>query len=170
MTSEIILRVIMLGVGATLAMDIWALLRQRLLGIASLDYALLGRWLGHMRHGRFRHAAIGKAHPQRGERPLGWFCHYLIGVVFVGLFVMLIGPQWLCRPTLLPALLLGVVSVAAPLLLMQPAFGMGLAASLTPSPWRVRLRALMTHLVFGLGVYLAGWVTAQLFALQVCSA
>jgi hypothetical protein len=168
MNSELILQVVLVGVGATLLIDGWALARRRFFGIAALDYALVGRWLGHMRHGRFRHAAIGKAPPVRGERLLGWCSHYLIGVAFVGLFVTLLGPQWLCRPTLLPALLLGVISVAAPLLLMQPGFGMGLAASRMANPWQVRLRALLTHLVFGLGVYLAGWLGAQLFALPLC--
>lgn len=168
MNAELILHVFMVGVGATLLMDVWALARRRLFAIASLDYALLGRWLGHMRHGRFRHTAIGKAQPLRGERLLGWCGHYLIGVVFVGLFVALVGTQWLCRPTLWPALLLGVVSLAAPLLLMQPGFGMGLAASRMANPWQVRLRALLTHLVFGLGVYLTGWLGAQLFASPLC--
>lgn len=168
MNSQLIVHVLLVGVGATLLMDAWALARRRFFGIASLDYALVGRWLGHMRHGRFRHAAIGKAQPVRGERLLGWCCHYLIGVAFVGLFVALVGAQWLCQPTLWSALLLGVVSVAAPLLLMQPAFGMGLAASRMANPWQVRLRALVTHLVFGLGVYLAGWLGAQLFALALC--
>lgn len=168
MNSQLILQIFLVGVGATLLMDAWALARRRLFGIASLDYAMLGRWLGHMRHGRFRHAAIVKAKPVRGELLLGWCCHYLIGVAFVGLFVAFVGAQWLCQPTLLPALLLGVVSVAAPLLLMQPGFGMGLAASRMANPWQVRLRALLTHLVFGVGVYLVGWVAAQLFALPLC--
>ena len=168
MNSQLILHVLLVGVGATLLMDAWALARRRVFGVASLDYALVGRWLGHMRHGRFQHAAIGKAQPVRGERLLGWCSHYLIGVAFVSLFVALVGPQWLCRPTLLPALLLGVISVAAPLLLMQPGFGMGLAASRMANPWQVRLRALVTHLVFGLGVYLVSWVVAQLLALPLC--
>lgn len=168
MNSQLILHVLLVGVVATLLMDAWALARRRLFGIASLDYALVGRWLGHMRHGRFQHAAIGKAQPVRGERLLGWCSHYLIGVAFVGLFVALVGPHWLCQPTLLPALLLGIVSVAAPLLLMQPAFGMGLVASRMANPWQIRLRALVTHLVFGLGVYLAGWLGAQLLALPLC--
>lgn len=162
MHSQLILHVLLVGAGATLLMDAWALARRRVFGVASLDYALVGRWLGHMRHGRFQHVAIGKAQPVRGERLLGWCSHYLIGVAFAGLFVLLVGPQWLCRPTLLPALLLGVVSVAAPLLLMQPGFGMGLAASRMAKPWQVRSRALVTHLVFGLGVYLAAWLGAQL--------
>jgi hypothetical protein len=157
MDNELIVRVLMLGVGATLLMDLWALGRRRLFGITSLDYALVGRWLGHMRRGRIHHVAIAKAQPVQAERLLGWFCHYLIGVTFVSVFVVLVGAHWLDSPTLLPALLLGFASVAAPFLLMQPAFGMGVAASRMPNPWRVRFRSLLSHLVFGVGVYLAAW-------------
>jgi hypothetical protein len=158
MTVEMIVQASVLGIGATLLMDMWALARKRLFGVPSLDYGLVGRWLGHMRHGRFRHAAIGKLAPVRGERPLGWAFHYLTGLAFAGLFLPLVGEAWLQRPTLWPALLFGALSLAAPLLLMQPAFGMGIAASRTAKPWQVRSRALLTHLVFGLGLYLTGWL------------
>ena len=148
--------IIMLGVGATLLMDLWALARKRWFGVAALDYAWVGRWLGHMRHGQFRHAVIGKAPTLRGERALGWGVHYLTGLIFAALFLVWVGEAWLQRPTLVPALAFGALSVVAPLLLMQPAFGMGVAASRTPRPWQVRVRALLTHLVFGLGLYLMG--------------
>lgn len=162
MAVEMIVQASVLGIGATLVMDLWALARRRFFGVPVLDYGLVGRWLGHMRAGRFRHAAIGKAPAVRGERALGWAFHYLSGLVFAGLFLALVGNDWLQWPTPWPALLFGALTVAAPLLLMQPAFGMGIAASRTPNPWQVRSRALVTHLVFGLGLYLTGWLVAQL--------
>jgi hypothetical protein len=158
MAVEMIVQAIVLGIGATLVMDLWALTRRRFFGVPSLDYALVGRWLGHIRHGRFRHAAIGKAPSVRGERLMGWVFHYLTGLVFAGAFLARVGGEWLQRPTLWPALAFGALTVAAPLLLMQPAFGMGIAASRTANPWQVRMRALLTHLVFGAGLYLAGWL------------
>ncbi|WP_068825365.1 DUF2938 family protein [Pseudomonas sp. BMS12] len=162
MTVEMLLQTLLLGVGATLLLDLWALLRKRLFATPALDYALVGRWLGHMRHGQFRHAAIGKAPGVRGERLLGWGFHYLTGVLFAGLFLVLVGPQWLCAPAPLAALAFGAATVAAPLLLMQPAFGMGIAAARTPAPWVARRRSLLSHLVFGAGLYLValavgGW-------------
>ena len=39
---------VLIGVGATAVMDLWALLQRRLLGIPSLDFAMVGRWLGHL--------------------------------------------------------------------------------------------------------------------------
>src|SRR4051812_6187825 len=38
------IEIVLLGVGATLAIDLWALLLRRGFGIRSLDYCLLGRW------------------------------------------------------------------------------------------------------------------------------
>lgn len=170
MTTEIILRAIIVGVGATALMDLWALLRHRVFAIPSLDYALVGRWLGHLRSGRLYHPAIAKATAVQGERALGWACHYLIGVLFAGLMLLAVGGDWLCRPAVVPALTLGVVSVAAPFLLMQPAFGMGLAASRLANPWRARLRSLVTHLVFGMGLYAMGWLSAQWYSPSFCPA
>ena len=48
-TSEMVLRILLVGVGATLIMDAGALIRARVFGIPSLDYGLVGRWLGLMR-------------------------------------------------------------------------------------------------------------------------
>jgi hypothetical protein len=144
-----------IGIGATLLMDIWTVLRRRLLGVPALDYALLGRWLGHMPRGRFHHAAIGKAAPVPGERALGWIAHYFTGIVFALALLALTGASWLCQPSPLPALLFGVVTVAMPFLLMQPAFGLGIAAAKTANPAKARLHSLITHGIFGLGLYLS---------------
>jgi len=162
MAVEMIVQAIVLGIGATLVMDLWALARKRFFGVPALDYGLVGRWLAHMRHRQFRHVAISKAPLVRGERLMGWAFHYLTGLAFAGAFLALVGGEWLQRPTLWPALAFGALTVAAPLLLMQPAFGMGIAAARTANPWQVRSRALFTHLVFGLGLYLTGWLVAQL--------
>jgi hypothetical protein len=56
-------------------------------------------------------------------------------------------------------LLVGIGTVAAPFLLMQPGMGAGMAASRTPAPNAARLQSLLTHAVFGLGLYLGGWVS-----------
>lgn len=146
---------IAIGIGATLLMDGWTVLRKRLLGVPSLDYALVGRWVGHMPRGRFCHPAIGKAEPVLGERALGWLVHYLTGIVFALTFVLLAGADWLHHPSLAAALLFGVVTVLLPFLLMQPAFGLGIAAARTANPAKARLHSLLTHGIFGTGLYLS---------------
>jgi len=162
MPFSTLLCAIAIGLGATLLMDGWAILRRQLLGVPSLDYALIGRWIGHMPRGHFRHAAIGKAAPVPGERVLGWMVHYLTGILFALTLIALTGSAWLCRPSPLPAIAFGVVTVVMPFLLMQPAFGLGIAAARTTNPAKARLHSLLTHGIFGLGLYLSALLQAPL--------
>jgi Protein of unknown function (DUF2938) len=63
-----------------------------------------------------------------------------------------------------PALLVGIGTVAAPFLLMQPGMGAGIAASRTPRPAAARVQSLLTHFIFGVGLYGAGWIANLLYA------
>lgn len=156
-----ILRAVAVGIGASVIMDLWNLFVKRVFGLPSLDYCLLGRWLRHMPTGTFRHASIAAAAPKQHECAVGWIAHYTIGVVFALGLVVLFSPDWLARPTLLPALLYGLATVVFPFLVMQPSFGLGIAASRTPRPAQARLKSLMTHAVFGCGLYLSALCLSQ---------
>lgn len=153
-----------IGIGATAVMDLWGIARKPLFGIAAPDYGLVGRWLAHMMHGRFRHDSIKAAPPVHGERLLGWTAHYLIGIAFAAVLIAIWGLEWAQHPRIIPALIVGIGSVAAPFLLMQPGMGAGIAASRTPHPAAARLQSLITHAVFGLGLYAAGWAARFLCA------
>ena len=142
------------GFGATLFMDLWALFLKRAFGTPSANYCLVGRWFRHMPDGTFMHASISNASQKRFECAVGWIAHYVIGAVFALALVSLTSGSWLARPTLLPALLFGIGTVLVPFLVMHPSFGLGIAASKTPSPTQARLRSLMAHTVFGVGLYL----------------
>lgn len=156
---------VLTGVGATAVMDFWAVARKRLLGISPLDYGLVGRWLAYLARGRFRHDRIAASPPVRGERLIGWAAHYLIGIAFAAMLLAIWGLEWARRPTIGPALIFGIGSVAAPFLLMQPGMGAGIAASRTPRPAAARFQSIVTHAIFGLGLYAAGWVQSLLRAL-----
>ncbi|WP_241068589.1 DUF2938 domain-containing protein [Achromobacter insuavis] len=160
MPPDLLLRAVLIGIGATLVMDLWALLLKRLFGAPSLDYALVGRWIGHLPQGRLTHPGIARSAPVAGERAIGWIAHYAIGIGFALLLLAIWGPAWAARPTLLPAMIVGIATVAAPFLILQPGMGAGIAASRTPNPGVARLRSLMAHASFGVGLYLAGWVAA----------
>ena len=108
-----LLSALIVGVGATAVMDVWGIVRKRLLGIPGANYALVGRWLGGMPRGRFRHESIAAASPVRHERLIGWAAHYLIA---------------------------------------------GIAASRTSRPTAARVQSLITHAVFGVGLYGAAWI------------
>lgn len=144
---------IIIGAGATALMDLWTLLRRRLFGTPLANYALVGRWLAWMPRGRFRHERIAASPPVRGEALIGWTAHYLIGIAFAALLLAITGVAWVREPTLAPALGIGLATVAAPFLLMQPGMGAGFFASRTPRPHAARLQSLVNHLVFGIGLY-----------------
>lgn len=152
-------RVALIGIGATAVMDAWLMFLKRM-GVQTLNFAFIGRWVGHLFRGRFAHAAIGKAQPIRGELALGWATHYAVGIAFAGLLVGITGIGWTRSPSLLPAVLVGMGTVAAPLFVMQPAMGSGFAASKTPTPFRNCLRSVVNHTVFGLGLYLSAFIAA----------
>src|SRR5689334_12570084 len=148
----------LIGIGATLTTDLWALVLKSAIRINAPDYCLLGRWLRTMPEGTFRHSNIAAASRKSAECAVGWIAHYLIGITFAIAFVALAGTGWLERPIPIPALFFGVITVLAPFFIMQPAFGLGIAASKTSKPLQARLRSLVNHIVFGIGLYLFGWL------------
>ena len=156
---------LVIGAGATAVTDLWAVVRKRLLGVPPPDYGLVGRWLAYLPRGRFRHDPIAATAPVPGERLIGWIGHYLIGIAFAALLLAIFGLEWARHPTIVPALVVGIGTVAAPFLLMQPGMGAGIAASRTPRPAAARLQSIVTHGIFGLGLYAAGWVTSGLHTL-----
>ncbi|MDR5859928.1 DUF2938 domain-containing protein [Halomonas eurihalina] len=158
--TDLMIEALPIGVGATLFMDVIALLRSRLFGIPSLNYAMLGRWVGHLPKGKLVYRPIDKSTRVRGESALGWVAHYLIGIIFAVVFLELAGAEWLEHTTLVPPLVFGVLTVLVPLLILQPCLGMGVAARKTPRPSVARLRSLFTHASFGLGL----WVASQGYA------
>ncbi|OQP85248.1 hypothetical protein BTR14_16565 [Rhizobium rhizosphaerae] len=158
--GEALLRGAVIGIGATVLMDLWGLLLARLGLTGAANWAPVGRWFWHLKSGRIFHADIAAATPFAGENALGWAGHYAVGLAYGVLLLVFTGPGWLSAPTLLPALLWGVVTVAAGWFLLQPGLGLGIAAARTPQPGKVRLLNLAAHIVFGLGLWLSALLTA----------
>jgi hypothetical protein len=152
------MEIILIGIGATILMDLWLALLKRM-GVKTLNMAFIGRWAGHLAQGRLAHQAIAAAPAIAGERALGWLVHYATGVAFAAALVAVAGHGWLLAPSVGPALAVGVATVGAPLFVMQPSMGLGIASSKTPAPLKNCLRSLANHAVFGLGLYLSALLT-----------
>ena len=153
---------ILIGLGATLTLDLWALFLKHTFKIAPSDLCLVGRWLLYMPEGIFKHSNIVSSPQKSAECTIGWSAHYLVGVMFAVAFIALVGNSWLQHPALILAMVFGLVTVSMPFLIMQPAFGLGFAASKTSNPAQARLRSLMNHTVFGVGLYLFGSLVSWL--------
>jgi len=146
---------VFVGIGAALTMDIWNLFLQRVFHISSLNFCLVGRWLSSMPTGTFTHTNIAAAAKRPAECAIGWTGHFLISIAFAFMLVLPTSGRWLEHPSFAPALLVGVGTVLIPYCVVQPALGLGIASANTANPIQARLKSLMTHTAFGIGLYLA---------------
>lgn len=149
-----LLKIIAIGIGATLILDFWNYLLS-LFDIKSLDYRFIGRWIGNFVNGKFYHSNIMMTPPVQNELFIGWAAHYLIGISFSFVLILVFGNEWLEKPLMVPAILIGLATVIAPLFIMQPALGFGIASSNLPKPIVRIVKSIITHLVYGTGLYLS---------------
>ncbi len=162
MSGQLAIRAVLIGVGATVLLDVWNLLLKRLFGVPSLSMGMLGRWFGHFPRGQFVHNNIAQALPIRGECVIGWSAHYAIGVTWAALLVAILGLDWARRPTLPPAMIVGLATLFAPFFIMQPGMGLGIGASKAPQPNVARLKSIASHAVYGVGLYGSAMLSALL--------
>lgn len=143
----------LIGIGATVFMDLWEWALLKLFGLQRRNYAMMGRWIGHVPKGQVLHRPIMQSAAIGGEWAMGQILHYAIGALFGICFGVLLGAFGL--DPLVLALGFGVATVVFPLFVMQPVFGLGFAGSSLVAPWPARLRSLEGHLSFGVGLFLA---------------
>lgn len=157
---EIVLKAAAVGVGGTIVLDVWAFLLQRLFNVSGTNWTMVGRWIGNMPKGQFVQKSMPAATPVPGETTIGWTAHYLIGIGYGVLLVGLWGAEWLINPTIFPPMILVVCLLVLPFFIMMPGMGMGMAGSKTPKPNVARLKSVVGHSVFGLGLYGAALLIA----------
>ena len=160
-TADIFLKATLVGVGGTIILDLYAFIMSRVLGVPATNWATVGRWFGNIAHGQFVQVTMNEAAPCKGELAIGWIAHYVIGIGYGLLLLGLSGKVWLERPTLLPPMILAWVLLIAPFLMMMPGMGMGIAGSRTTKPNVTRLKSVIGHSVFGLGMYATGRLLAS---------
>lgn len=159
--TQLLLQSLLIGIGGTLAMDVWALLLAKIFGMSLPNWGLVGRWFTHLAEGRFFHDDIALSSPKPFETFTGWLSHYVIGIFYAMVLIVLAGPEWTAHPTFLPAFLMGMVTIGAGWFILQPGMGGGWAASLHPNPMQVRLLNILAHSVFAGGMYGLALVMAR---------
>lgn len=147
------LRALAMGVIATVVIDVWATFANRTLGWPRTNWRMVGRWIGHMPEGQFTHRSIATSPPISHELVVGWAFHYVVGCLYAAIYLIYIDAVHAGEPTVLSAVLFGLVTVLSPWLLMQPGLGLGICASRAPRPNLVRLQNLIIHIIFGLALY-----------------
>ncbi|MCB4321518.1 DUF2938 domain-containing protein [Alcaligenes sp. 13f] len=150
---EFLIRSITIGVGATAVYDIWGRLLVGLFGLPGSNWTMAGRWFSYIAKGQFTHINITTAPAMPFETMIGWGMHYLVGIIYAGILLAICGLEWGRRPTLLPALILGIVTIFAGWFIMAPAMGFGIASAKAPNVNIIRTVQLVGHCMFGLGLY-----------------
>jgi hypothetical protein len=144
-------------------MDIWATIAKHILRLPTADWALVGRWFGHMPRGILAHNPIANSPVIPNELAIGWVAHYCTGLVYGAAYLWIVQSLLSTNPSLTSALVFGLVTLIAPWLIMQPSMGAGIFASKTPHPSLVRLVNLSMHVVFGACLYLAWFLVERSF-------
>jgi hypothetical protein len=145
--------VLVMGVFATLATDLWLRLLQTITGIPPVSVGLVGRWVAWMPRGVLVHQPITATAPVNGERAIGWGFHYAVGIVYAALYVAAVRLGLGSGPTLLSAVVFAAALLAVPWFVMQPALGLGFMAARAPRPGATRAINISAHVVFGIGLY-----------------
>ena len=143
------------GVVATVAMDVGASLAKRVGLTAGLPPPLLGRWIAGLARGRFAHDAIMDTPASRGELPLAFASHYLIGITLTCAFLGTLAMRGGAPKAFWPALAFGLVTNLLPWLVMFPSMGLGLFGLRAPSELLLLRSSFVNHVFFGLGLALA---------------
>src|SRR5215510_2138928 len=157
MESRLFIVGVIVGVLATVTMDVVAAISHGL-GIAGhgprrTGPDLIGRWIGYLLHGKFRHTDIVQTPPLRGELVLGFAAHYSIGIVLTLVYLGLLAVAHQ-TPTALSAILYGTATTVFPWFLMFPSQGMGWLGRDAPGDGHLARVSLFNHIIFGLGIAL----------------
>lgn len=134
-------------------------------GWAATDgfYRLVGRWIGSIPSIGLFYNDIRATAPVAAEAILGWGAHIILGLLFGIDFVLLFGTSALSEPKAWQGLSFGLATVLVPWLIFQSLFGWGVAVSKALEPWKMRHRGIITHTVFGLGLWLSACFVSKAF-------
>ena len=146
--------VLLIGVLSTLSMDLLTGVAVGLRLVAPLPPNLVGRWFACVVRMQPFHADIARTTPVNHELLIALLGHYAIGTVLAMLFVWGTGEVGWTR-SLGIALAFGVSTSILPWLLMFPAMGYGFFGLHGPDGTRLLTTSLVTHALFGLGLWTA---------------
>jgi hypothetical protein len=157
MESRVFIVGLIVGVLATLTMDVVAVIALRL-GIAGRGPRrtgpdLIGRWIGYLLQGKVRHTDILQTSPLQGELLLGFAAHYAIGIVLTLVYLGLLVVTH-ATPTALSAILYGTATTVLPWFLLFPSQGMGWLGRDAPGDAHLARISLFNHIIFGVGIAL----------------
>jgi hypothetical protein len=143
--------ILIVGIVANIITDIYEFAIERYLGKAR-DWHLVGRWMITIPRSSIIIDPNDDTQATSGELPLGWIFHYVVGVLFAAIYLIVVFVLD-THPSFANAVGFGIITVVAPWFILMPALGAGMFASKAARPNFIRVMSLSVHVVFGIGIY-----------------
>jgi hypothetical protein len=143
----------LVGIVATVVMDLGRAIASRLGLRGGVDPRLTGRWFAGLLRGRIAHADIAQSEPVRLEMGIALAGHYAIGASLGAPFLLLLERAPAVGRVPL-ALAYGVATTVFSWFVMFPSMGYGVAGARGPAGSRLPLVSTTNHLWFGVGLAL----------------
>jgi len=149
------LRSVLLGILATITMDVLRFTALKLGLIAFLPPRLTGRWFASVARGQFLHSDIAQTPPINHEMAFAAPAHYAIGITLALVYLLATSALGLGARNLVAALAFALCTSLLPWLLMFPAMGYGWFGTHGPPGKRLFLSSIVTHCFYGVGLWFA---------------
>src|SRR5262245_54192039 len=145
---------LLVGVISTFLMDLLTVAAKGLGLVAPLSPDLVGRWFASVARAQPFHADIARTPAVGHELAIALPVHYTIGTVLAAVYLWtMFQTGWPTRNLAL-ALAFGLCTNLLPWLLMFPAMGYGFFGANGPEGTRLFISSLMSHVFFGVGIWI----------------
>jgi len=146
--------ILVVGIAATLAMDIWQRIANLIFGIPPSNWGLIGRWAAYLPEGQVYHESIVDTPSVANENLIGWLVHYGVGITYGAIYLFLVYYVLGTGPGFFTAMGFALAALVVTWFFMEPALGAGMMAKNLPKTNEVRLYDISCHMSFGLGLFL----------------
>jgi hypothetical protein len=153
-------RNVLLGIIATVTMDVLSVAAIKLRLIAPLPPHLIGRWFASVARGQVLHGDIAQVSPIQHEMAVAVPVHYAIGVTLALMYLLACSTFGLSPRSPVTALVFALCTNLLPWLLMFPAMGYGWFGVHGPTGTRLFASSFLTHCFYGLGLRLGASLLA----------
>ena len=150
----LIYNAIITGILATAIFDLYQISLSYAYNISKPKWNLIGRFFYGLIERKFFRENIEDENVIKNELIVGYFFHYLIGVIFGFLYIS-INSIFFIEPSLLIAILIGFITVLGAWCVLMPfAFNVGFFGSKIENKYKVLLQNLIAHFIFGNGLFI----------------
>ena len=146
---------LIVGIIATLIFDLFQISLSYAYNINKSKWNLIGRYfIGVLKNNKFFVDNIQEEEIIDNELLIGYLVHYAIGSIF-GLFYVSINLIFYSEPSLILALIIGIITVLGGWCIIMPyTYNIGFFASKKEEQFQILAQNLIAHFIFGIGLYI----------------